>query len=170
MGRGKGSRGGADARGGEEHRRSDRVGHEIQRVLSELLLRRSKDPRLADVAITAVRVTHDLRLARVYFTLFDEKADRREVLRALAHAPPFLKRGVAEAISLRYMPDLDFRFDEALVGARRIDALLRGLQDADGAPSPGADAAPGAAPDDEAGGDAPGVPGRDDAEGAGGGA
>lgn len=143
MGRGKGSRGGSDARGGEESRRAGRVGHEIQRVLSELLLRRSKDPRLADVAITAVRVTPDLRLARVYFTLFDEKADRGEVLRALGHATPFLKRGVGEAVSLRYVPDLDFRFDEALVGARRIDALLRGLHPADSADSIGT--GPGAA-------------------------
>lgn len=154
MGRGKAGRGGGESRGGEEHRRSDRVGHEIQRVLSELLLRRSKDPRLADVAITAVRVTPDLRLARVYFTLFDEAADRKEVLRALEHATPFLKRGVAEAVSLRYVPDLDFRFDEALVGARRIDALLRGLQPSDAgdervAREPGGDPRGGGASGDE---------------------
>jgi len=133
--RGKGGKGGGEARTGEESRRAGRVGHEIQRVLSELLVRRSKDPRLADVTITAVRVTPDLRLARVYFTLLDEAADRKEVLRALEHATPFLKRGVAEAISLRYVPDLDYRFDEALVGARRIDSLLRGLHDEARAPA-----------------------------------
>lgn len=151
MARGKGGRGGSEARGGEEHRRSDRVGHEIQRVLSELLVRRTKDPRLADVAITTVRVTPDLKLARAYFTLFDEGADRKAVLRALEHATPFLRRGIAEAISLRYVPDLDFRFDEALVGARRIDALLRGL-DREGRPAdaPAGERDPDADPDGQA--------------------
>ena len=128
MTRGRGERGsGGEPVGGEASRRADRVGHEIQRVLSEMLIRRSKDPRLVDVTITAVRLAPDLRLARVYVTLLDAGADRKEALRALEHATPFLRRGVAQAVSLRYMPDLDFRFDEGLVGARRIDELLRGV-------------------------------------------
>ena len=169
MGSGKAGRGGGESRGGEEHRRAGRVGHEIQRVLSELLLRRSKDPRLSDVAITAVRVTPDLRLARVYFTLFDEAADRKEVLRALEHATPFLKRGVAEAVSLRYLPDLDFRFDEALVGARRIDALLRGLQPGEAGGEAGAgEGQRGPAGDESPGGEGDGNgPGGDGPEGGG---
>jgi len=48
--------------------RSERVGGLIQQLLSELLRRDISDPRLALTTITGVKVTKDLRLARVYFT------------------------------------------------------------------------------------------------------
>lgn len=109
-------------------RRADRVAGEIQKALSELLVRRIKDPRLEQVTVTAVRLTPDLRHARVFFTLLDDRADRQEAERALAHALPFLRRSVAAAVALRYAPELEFVWDAALEGARHIDALLRGLQ------------------------------------------
>jgi ribosome-binding factor A len=95
--------------------------------VADLLLRRSKDPRLAPVSITRVALTPDLRLARIAYTILGED-DRREVQRALVGATPFLKRGVAEALALRHVPDLAFAYDEVLEGARRIDALLRDLR------------------------------------------
>jgi ribosome-binding factor A len=145
---------------GDEHRRVDRVAHEIQRVLSDMLVRRTSDPRLAEVAITAVRVTPDLRLARAYFTLLDDRADRAEIERALRHATPFLKRGVAEGVSLRYVPELVFAYDTALAGARRIDSLLREVRPPEAAAaSPDEAAAAGepgdAAADDDGGDDEP---------------
>jgi len=100
-------------------------------VLSDLLLRRSRDPRLEHVAITRVRLTADLRLARVFFTLLDDRADRAEAERGLEHAIPFLRRGVADAVALRYVPDLAFSYDAALVDARRVDSLLREARAAD---------------------------------------
>ena len=136
-----GRRGGRGSGGAEhgDHRRADRVAAEIHKALSELLVRRSKDPRLEQVTITAVRLTPDLRLARVFFTLLDDRADRAACLAALRHAQPFLRRSVAEALALRYAPDFTFAYDTELEGARRIDALLRGLQPAAVAPSSGAD-------------------------------
>lgn len=76
--------------------------------------------------ITAVRVSPDLRQARAFYTLMDEAADRDAVARGLEHATPFLRRGVGESVALRYVPDLAFELDRALLGARRIDALLKG--------------------------------------------
>jgi ribosome-binding factor A len=102
------------------------VGAEITRVLAELLLRRSRDPRLALVTITSVDVTPDLRLARIAYSVLDD-VDRREVQRVLVGATPFLRRGIAGALSLRYVPDLEFAYDTALEGARRVDSLLRSL-------------------------------------------
>jgi ribosome-binding factor A len=135
----RGNRSGTGARrreapGGhvEEHRRADRVAHEIHRVLSDLLVRRSSDPRLAAIALTRIRLTPDLRLARVYFTLLDDAADRAAAERALRHAAPFLRRGIAESVSLRYVPDLAFAYDSALAGARRVETLLHELRVAEG--------------------------------------
>jgi ribosome-binding factor A len=127
--------GSTSAHAGDEHRRADRVAHEIQRVLSETLIRRSKDPRLEQVAITHVRLTPDLRLARVYFTLLDDRADVKACERALVHATPFLRRGIAAAVALRYVPDLAFSYDSALAGARRVETLLHELRSAATEPS-----------------------------------
>lgn len=111
-------------------RRADRVASEIQRILSGELLQRVRDPRIAHVTITRVRVNDDLRLARVFFTLLEVgEGDRAEALRGLASAAPFLRRTVAGELDLRHAPELVFAYDEDLASARRIDALLKDLRD-----------------------------------------
>ncbi len=55
--------------------RSRRVGELIQRELATMLMREVKDPRLSMVSITAVDVTRDLGLARVYYTVINSDQD-----------------------------------------------------------------------------------------------
>ena len=113
-------------------RRADRVGAEIQRILSEELLHRVRDPRVAHVTITRVRVNDDLRLARVWFTLLEVgEGDRTAAQQGLDSAMPYLRRTVAGELGLRHAPELEFAFDEDLTNARRIDALLKGLRKPD---------------------------------------
>ncbi len=129
-------------------RRADRVGAEIQRILSEELLHRVRDPRILHVTVTRVRVNDDLRLARVWFTLLEVgEGDRAEALRGLESALPYLRRTVAGELGLRHAPELQFAYDEDLASARRIDSLLKGLRPQDGSPEP-ASAADGDEPDD----------------------
>ncbi|MBW2633909.1 MAG: ribosome-binding factor A, partial [Deltaproteobacteria bacterium] len=54
--------------------RSDRVGGQIQRALSDLLHKNVGDPRLEGTTITGVRMTRDLRIAKIYFTMPGGKA------------------------------------------------------------------------------------------------
>lgn len=116
-------------------RRADRVGAEIQRILSEELLHRVRDPRVAHVTVTRVRVNDDLRLARVWFALLEVgEGDRAEAQRGLESALPYLRRTVAGELGLRHAPELQFAYDEDLASARRIDSLLKGLRTPDGAP------------------------------------
>ena len=126
-------------------RRADRVAAEIQRILSEELLHRVRDPRVAHVTVTRVRVNDDLRLARVWFTLLEVgEGDRKEALRGLESAMPYLRRTVAGDLGLRHAPELAFAYDEDLASARRIDSLLKGLYPADAeaaAPAPEDDGA-----------------------------
>lgn len=118
-------------------RRADRVGAEIQRILSEELLHRVRDPRVAHVTITRVRMNDDLRLARVWFTLLEVgEGDRNEALRGLESAMPYLRRTVAGDLGLRHAPELVFAYDEDLANARRIDSLLKGLRPHDAPDAP----------------------------------
>ncbi len=120
-------------------RRADRVAAEIQRILSEELLHRVRDPRVAHVTVTRVRVNDDLRLARVWYTLLEVgEGDRNAALRGLESAMPYLRRTVAGELGLRHAPELAFAYDEDLANARRIDSLLKGLRPLD-ATTPAAD-------------------------------
>lgn len=110
-------------------RRADRIASEIQRILSEQILRRTRDPRVSHVTITRVRVNDDLRLARIYFTLLEvDESNKADALAGLASAMPFFRRTVAGELGLRHAPELVFAYDEDLVDARRVDTILRDLK------------------------------------------
>jgi ribosome-binding factor A len=103
-------------------RRPERVGHLVQAELARVLLRDVRDPRLHDVTVTAVRMSADLRLARVYFrTLAGTAADAAA---ALARATPFLRGTIGRALGMRVTPELRFEFDDLPDTARRLDELL----------------------------------------------
>jgi ribosome-binding factor A len=104
-------------------RRQERVAHLLQAELGRLLLREARDPRLREVTVTAVRMTRNLQLARVYVrTLGEPAADA--TLRALAKAAPFLRGSVARALGLRVVPELRFEYDTVPDQARRVEELL----------------------------------------------
>lgn len=107
-----------------EHRR-DRVAHLLHHELAGLLLREVADPRLKGVTITAVQVTADLGLARVYYRPLLGGPSAAVVARALRRATPFLRSQIAGRLGLRAMPELRFVFDTLPDAAARVDALLR---------------------------------------------
>jgi ribosome-binding factor A len=119
--------------------RPDRVGEEIRVELSDLLAREVKDPGIGFITITAVRVTADLQIARVFYTALGDDKARRESARALGRAQPFLRRQLAARLRLRRAPELQFHFDDSLDRQERIDALLREIHAND---EPGPDAPP----------------------------
>lgn len=111
-------------------RRQRRVSELIHRELSLLLMREVRDPRLADVTITDVRITPDLLIARVYFTVLGESEQEQEALAALEHASGFLRTQLAGQVRLRLAPELVFELDRSAEYGRRIDELLAQLSDA----------------------------------------
>jgi|SRR5262245_32140922 len=106
-----------------EHRR-ERVAHRIQAELANLLLREARDPRLRSVTLTGVRITADLRVARVYFRTLTPDATPHEADGALRRATPFLRRQLGHALGMRVTPELRFEYDTTPDTARRVDALL----------------------------------------------
>jgi ribosome-binding factor A len=105
-------------------RRQRRVAEQIHRELSLLLMREVRDPRLADVTITEVRVTPDLLIARVYFTVLGDSARQQEAVAALEHANGFLRTQLAGQVRLRFAPELIFQLDTSAEYGRKIDELL----------------------------------------------
>jgi ribosome-binding factor A len=106
-------------------RRPERVAHLVQAELAAQLLR-AGDARLREVTITDVRMSPDLRLARVFVRTLGGEATREPVLRSLGRAAHFLRGEIGRALGLRVTPELRFEWDTVPDSAARVDRLLRG--------------------------------------------
>jgi ribosome-binding factor A len=107
--------------------RAERLGHEIQRYLSEMIQFELRDPRLHLASITRVEVSHDMRYAKVFVSAMTPQ-DRDLATTALHHARGFLRRGLAARVSLRVTPELQFVADPAVASGDRVLGLLRELE------------------------------------------
>ena len=108
-------------------RRADRVAERIRSELMDLVLRGSvRDPAAKDVVVSAVRVTDDLSIARVYVRVLEEiDADRQDaVVEALRRASGFLRRELGHRLQLRHVPSLEFFWDDVVDSALRIESIL----------------------------------------------
>jgi len=109
----------------KEFSRSRRVGEQIQRELAELVQRELKDPRLGMITISAVEVSRDMSVAKVFFTVLgDENHDEKQSLEGLANAAGFLRRELGHRMRLRSVPELRFHYDHSIEKGSRLSALI----------------------------------------------
>ncbi|HZF25959.1 MAG TPA: 30S ribosome-binding factor RbfA [Steroidobacteraceae bacterium] len=104
--------------------RSRRIEGELQRVVSELLRREVRDPRVGGVTITDVRVAPDLTSAKLFYARLDAQRSDAEVQAGLERVAGFLRGQVGRALKLRVAPELMFRPDEQLVAGMRLASLI----------------------------------------------
>lgn len=109
--------------------RPERVAEQVHKEISRLLIDGIKDPRVAPVTVTGVKLTRDLRLARIYFTVSDEQTERRPAEIGLKSATAYIRRELGQAIRMRFIPELRFEYDASLSYGRKIDDLLRQVKD-----------------------------------------
>lgn len=107
-----------------EYARHQRLGNQVLRSLSELIRFETKDPRLEGVSLTAVDLSRDLSVARVYFSLLDPDQDPAPAEEALSHAAGFLRRRLGRELTARHVPELRFRHDDSAADAMRISELI----------------------------------------------
>jgi ribosome-binding factor A len=113
-------------------RRQRRVADLIHEELSTMLERKVADPRLSGVTITAVEVSADLKLATVHYSILSEEDAAIEAAQVgLEHASGFLRKGLADVLSMRLVPALAFRIDKSLRRGQRIEELLKSLKDSE---------------------------------------
>lgn len=109
--------------------RSDRVGQQIHEIASRLFLTHIEDPRLQEIQIVEVDVSPDLKNARLYYLLFSGQEPEPGVDQALDRVAGLVRRAVSRELRLKYVPKIEFRFDEASMRGRRIDDLLSKLRE-----------------------------------------
>lgn len=129
--------------------RTKRLGEEIKRIISQLLLTEIKDPRLAGrfISITDVEVTSDGSYATCYVTVMaciqgeksidvddskkseDEKA---EVIEGLKHAAGLMRTEISKKLSIRHVPELIFKIDNSMEYGNHIEKMIRELGEQNG--------------------------------------
>jgi len=104
--------------------RTRRIEAQIHRVLSEVIAREVKDPRVGNVTITGVSLAPDMGVARVFFTPFAARHPSEEVRVGLTHAGGFLRGEVGRRLGLRHAPRLEFVVDDTADRAERLTGLI----------------------------------------------
>src|ERR671936_2490576 len=103
--------------------RLQRVSEELREILAQEI-QRLKDPRLGFVTVTGIRVTPDLRKARVFYTVLGEERDHKATRAALRSARSHLRSALGREVRIKFVPELEFMEDE---GPERIDRVEQPL-------------------------------------------
>jgi ribosome-binding factor A len=111
--------------------RAERVSGQVQRVLSDLILKSIHDPRLARATITGVAMSRDLRIAKIYFAAHGGNRDEQDLAAGFASAKGYIKRELAKELGLRYMPELKFFYDASFDYGAHIDRVLKDIKTED---------------------------------------
>ncbi len=104
--------------------RPERIAEEIRKVVTPILEYELADPHLEGIQVTAVKITRDLGLVRVYFKLLDHPERRKEVLKSLKKAAGHIRHRVSEGMTLKHAPQFDFFYDESSELQEKIDSLF----------------------------------------------
>jgi ribosome-binding factor A len=106
--------------------RHERVAGEMQQEIGSMLAGELKDPRLAALAtVTEVRVSPDLKLARVYVNVAGDEAEKASALEGLMAAAGYIRHELCERMQLRRAPELSFVLDRSEEYGQHIEDLLR---------------------------------------------
>ncbi len=118
--------------------RTGRLGEEIKKIISSMLLSGIKDPRLQEtmMSVSDVEVTGDGSYATCYITVLgdparteEERASKeKEILDGLNSAKGLLRREVSRNVRLRHTPELIFRIDNSMEYGRHISDIIEGLE------------------------------------------
>lgn len=109
---------------GTQSIRQRKVAERIQQLVSVVVDRKVKDPDTGFVTITHVRMSPDLRIASIYFTVLGDEEAERKSQEALNRAKNFIRNEIAPGLKMRFIPELRFFADDTMQYARRIEKIL----------------------------------------------
>ena len=108
-------------------RRPERLAETLREQITEIVGYELDDPRLLSVTVTDVRVSDNLRDAKVFVLVEGSENEIREALKGLQHAATFVRQQVALNLDLRHAPHLNFIRDTVEENAARVEEVIQGL-------------------------------------------
>lgn len=111
--------------------RGGRINEEVKREISIIIRDEIKDPRMtAMVSITSVKVSKDLKYAKVFVSIFGKnEEEKNETFAALKSASGYVRREVGQRMNLRNTPQILFELDDSISYSMRIEELIDKTKD-----------------------------------------
>jgi ribosome-binding factor A len=112
--------------------RKQKLEEQIRRIVSELLIREIKDPRIGFATITGVELDKDYSTAKIGVSVLGDPRDLRKTLEGLQSAAPYIQHRVGKSLSIRVTPKISFYLDSSIAEGTRMVSLLNRLEEAEG--------------------------------------
>ncbi len=109
--------------------RLGRVNEEIKKSVSEVINYELKNPDVTGmVSVTKVKVTPDLRYAKIYVSVLNSK-NLEKTIQGLKDSAGFIRSKVAKTVNLRITPELVFEYDDSILYGEKIDNILKEIKE-----------------------------------------
>ena len=116
--------------------RQEKIAEAIRQEASIIIHDKLKDPRVGFVTITNVEITHDLRFAKIFFSVLGDEAAYKKTKEALNSSLGYVRKLIAQRLSLRFAPEIAFYEDRSSEYSVRIEEVLNELKEKDGQAKP----------------------------------
>lgn len=104
--------------------RDKRIAEEIRREVSQILHFELSDPRVSGASVTGVKVSPDLRLARVYYAMPGAEDRKAAAAKGLEKSAPFVRHLLTERLDMKFSPQIEFFYDESFEIQHKIDGIF----------------------------------------------
>ena len=111
--------------------RAEKIGDELKKEISLIINKKTKDPRLQSINITAVKVSDDIGIATVFYTVIGESIikDQSEINpKVLKKFSGMIRSKLSKTMQIRRVPVINFRFDESIEYSDNIESLLKNIK------------------------------------------
>src|SRR5450432_1302302 len=109
-------------------RRPERVSDQLREEIMQIVGYELEDPRLTPVTVTDVRLSENLKAARIFVTVAGDETEHTKALAALRHATPYIRKQLGLSLNLNHTPELHFVRDRVEEEGERVDMLLANIE------------------------------------------
>lgn len=108
--------------------KQERLEKLIEKEISRIIFQEVKDDRLRFVTITNAKLTGDLSIATVYFTVLGDEEQRKATVQNMEEAKGFIRGQLGKVLEIRKIPELKFKYDESLEYGEKIEKILKEIK------------------------------------------
>lgn len=108
--------------------RVEKVAEALKREISSIIHDELKDPRIGFITVLRIELTPDLRYARIYYSVLGNSKEKESTASTLEHAKGFIRKRVAQRLTLKFVPEIIFKEDRSVEESISIEEELKRLK------------------------------------------
>ena len=108
--------------------RPNRLAQELKTEISAIITREMPHHKFGFLTITEVKVSPDLRYARVLISVFGPPEEQQKTLDLLNSEKAFIRQLIGKRFRLRHTPEISFVYDETIEYADRLLQVIEGVK------------------------------------------